>query len=265
MGRRLSRIAVLGATALVLGLIAAPGASAQEAVTCLDLATFAPPDQVDQLEATIVGTNGNDVLRGTAGRDVIAGLAGNDVITGLGGDDGIGGEGGCDLIDGGAGNDFATGQMAEDIASGGTGDDELFGGPANDLVKGGNGNDDLIGNLGNDVLLAGRGDDVLLGDQPAPGGPPEASSFDTCNGQQGTDLAFPDTCELRSRSRATSSRRQRAEHNRRRPAVGRRNVRHEAASFASRRVLSAAGRPLLSWRIGGRAWSSATRVRAYVL
>jgi hypothetical protein len=46
------------------------------------------------------------------------------------------------------------------------------------------------------VLLAGRGDDVLLGDQPAPGGPPEASSFDTCNGQQGTDLAFPDTCEL---------------------------------------------------------------------
>jgi hypothetical protein len=26
--------------------------------------------------------------------------------------------------------------------------------------------------------------------------PPEASSFDICNGQQGTDLAFPDTCEL---------------------------------------------------------------------
>jgi hypothetical protein len=44
--------------------------------------------------------------------------------------------------------------------------------------------------------LAGRGDDMLLGDQPAPGGPPEASSFDICNGQQGTDLAVPDTCEL---------------------------------------------------------------------
>jgi hypothetical protein len=53
----------------------------------------------------------------------------------------------------------------------------------------------LIGNLGNDVLLAGRGDDILLGDQPAPGGPPEASSFDICNGQQGTDLSVPDTCE----------------------------------------------------------------------
>jgi hypothetical protein len=37
---------------------------------------------------------------------------------------------------------------------------------------------------------------MLLGDQPAPGGPPEASSFDICNGQQGTDLAVPDTCEL---------------------------------------------------------------------
>jgi Ca2+-binding RTX toxin-like protein len=81
MSRSLSGIAVLGATALVLGLFAAPGAHAQEAVTCLDLATFT------EEPATIVGTDGNDVLSGTAGRDVIAGLDGNDVITGLGGDD----------------------------------------------------------------------------------------------------------------------------------------------------------------------------------
>ena len=46
------------------------------------------------------------------------------------------------------------------------------------------------------MLLAGRGDDVLLGDQPAPGGPAETGEFDICNGQQGTDLAAPDTCEL---------------------------------------------------------------------
>jgi Ca2+-binding RTX toxin-like protein len=83
-----------------------------------------------------------------------------------------------------------------DLIRGGDGDDGLFGGPANDLVKGGDGNDELVGNLGNDLLLGGRGDDVLLGDQPAPGGPPEPSSFDLCNGQQGTDLAVPDTCEL---------------------------------------------------------------------
>jgi Ca2+-binding RTX toxin-like protein len=96
---------MLGATALVLGLIAAPGAFAQEAVTCLDLATFT------EEPATIVGTNGSDILRGTPGRDVIAGLDGNDIILGL-------------------------------------------------------------------------------------GGPAEPSSFDICNGLQGTDLAVPATCEL---------------------------------------------------------------------
>jgi Ca2+-binding RTX toxin-like protein len=95
----------------------------------------------------------------------------------------------------GAGNDFAVGQMAEDLVSGGSGDDELFGGPANDIVKGGDGNDTLIGNFGNGLLLGGRGDDIFLGDAPAPGGPPEPSSFDVCIGQQGHDLAVPDTCE----------------------------------------------------------------------
>ena len=93
MGKRLSRIAVLGATALVLGLIAAPAAHAQAAVTCLDLATFT------EEPATIVGTNGNDLLRGTPGRDVIPGLDGNDLIVGLGGDDAI-----C----GGRGNERST-------------------------------------------------------------------------------------------------------------------------------------------------------------
>lgn len=56
MGKRLSRIAVLGATALVLGLIAAPGALAQATVNCLDLATFT------EEPATIMGTNGSDIL-----------------------------------------------------------------------------------------------------------------------------------------------------------------------------------------------------------
>ena len=53
MGKQLTRIAVLGATALVLGLIAAPAAHAQAAVTCLDLVTFT------EEPATIVGTNGS--------------------------------------------------------------------------------------------------------------------------------------------------------------------------------------------------------------
>ena len=56
------------------------------------------------LTATIVGTEGNDVIRGTEGNDVIVGLGGNDVITGLGGADTICGGDGNDSIDGGAGN-----------------------------------------------------------------------------------------------------------------------------------------------------------------
>jgi Ca2+-binding RTX toxin-like protein len=85
--------------------------------------------------------------------------------------------------------------MAEDAVFGGPGDDELFGGPANDLVKGEDGNDSLIGNFGSDLLLGGRGDDAFHGDAPAPGGPPESGEFDICIGQQGEDLAVPDTCE----------------------------------------------------------------------
>jgi Ca2+-binding RTX toxin-like protein len=106
MGKRLSRTAILGATALILGLIAAPGAQAQVAVTCLDLATFT------EEPATIVGTNGSDILRGTPGRDVIAGRDGNDIILGLGGDDAICGGRGNDKLDGGTGNDSILGTPA---------------------------------------------------------------------------------------------------------------------------------------------------------
>ncbi len=35
-----------------------------------------------------------------------------------------------------------------------------------------------------------------LATSPLQAAPPEPSSFDLCNGQQGTDLAVPDSCEL---------------------------------------------------------------------
>jgi Ca2+-binding RTX toxin-like protein len=41
------------------------------------------------LEATILGTDGDDVIDGTAGNDVIVGFDGDDVINGLEGDDTI--------------------------------------------------------------------------------------------------------------------------------------------------------------------------------
>jgi len=106
------------------------------------------------LEATIIGTEGPDLLRGTAGNDVIAGLGGDDVIYGLGGDD---------ILCGGAGND---------VLLGGSGNDRLFGGAGRDALFGEAGNDQLFGQGGNDYLNGGGGDDVLNG----------GSGIDVCDG-----------------------------------------------------------------------------------
>lgn len=57
--------------------------------------------------ATIIGTDGNDVITGTSGNDVIAAYDGNDTV------------------DGGAGNDLVCAGAGTDILIGGTGDDTL--------------------------------------------------------------------------------------------------------------------------------------------
>jgi Ca2+-binding RTX toxin-like protein len=106
---------------------------------------------------------------------------------------GIGGENDGDTIRAGAGNDFATGQTGADVVSGDEGDDQLFGGPADDVLQGGDGADTLVGNFGSDTLLGGKGDDLFLGGNP--NGAPDTGTSDTCNGQQGTDLAVIDSCE----------------------------------------------------------------------
>ncbi len=69
--------------------------------------------------ATIVGTDGDDIIDGTPNDDVIAGKEGNDVIDGLSGNDIICGDNGDDTISGGDGFD---------ILIGGEGDDNLNGG-----------------------------------------------------------------------------------------------------------------------------------------
>jgi len=103
-------------------------------------ATAVPAPQLCQdLEPTIVGTEGDDVLRGTNGVDVIMGLGGNDTITGGNGDDVVCGGDGTDVLDGG------------------NGDDVLLGGVGDDTLRGANGSDALIGGDGTDVLDQGRG------------------------------------------------------------------------------------------------------------
>jgi hypothetical protein len=123
-------------------------------------------------QATIVGTDDNDVLRGTPGRDVIWGGKGDDTIFGSLGNDLLCGGPGSDIIHGGRGNDTADGGAgSEDQVNGDLGDDKVLGGAGDadevagdlgiDIVNGGPGDDDLVhGDYGYDRMTggAGRGD-----------------------------------------------------------------------------------------------------------
>ena len=96
-------------------------------------------------EATIVGTNGRDVLRGTNGPDVIVGLGGDDVIDARGGDDVVCGGPGNDVVQGGYGDDRVYGQSGNDVINGGPGDDRISGGAGRDVMAGGGGHDYIDG------------------------------------------------------------------------------------------------------------------------
>ena len=98
-----------------------------------------PPPVVAQcrgVNATIVGTEGDDTLVGTPI---------DDVIVALGGHDSVDGQGGNDLICLGPGNDRA---------SGGAGRDRIFGETGRDRIKGGNGRDRCIGGPGRDTAIS---------------------------------------------------------------------------------------------------------------
>jgi len=87
--------------------------------------------------ATIVGTNGDDILIGTRRTDVIAGLGGNDTITGRRAQDFLCGGPGNDVLSGGAGGDRLLGGGGADSLFGNTGNDSLWGGPGLDSADGG--------------------------------------------------------------------------------------------------------------------------------
>ena len=122
--------------------------------------------------ATIVGTDGDDVLQGTHLDDVIVGLGGNDVINGASGADTICGGDGDDVIDGqsqadvifgDAGNDTIYGRDGADQICGGDGDDIIEGHSQNDLIDGGSGDDTINGGSGDDVIDGGSGVDDIDG------------------------------------------------------------------------------------------------------
>lgn len=136
------------------------------------------PVKCSGLEATIVGTDGNDHLFGKPGRDIIHGLDGDDVITGFGGDDVICGGKGNDRLNGGIGEDQLFGQDGNDTLKGADDADKLFGGKDNDILEGGTGNDILRGNPGDDILRGQDDDDYMDGGEEIEG----ELDNDTCNG-----------------------------------------------------------------------------------
>jgi Ca2+-binding RTX toxin-like protein len=131
------------------------------------------PPRCHGRRATIVGTEGADLLRGTPSRDVIWGGGGDDTILGSLGNDLICGGPGSDLIHGGRGNDVADGGPGSgDIVHGDLGDDRVLGGSGDadevagdlgiDTVNGGPGSNDLVhGDYGNDRMDGGSGGDDI--------------------------------------------------------------------------------------------------------
>jgi len=150
---RLRSSVVVVATLAVLIAPAAPVAAQTATPTCAGV------------PATIVGTNGDDILRGTAKADVIVGNGGNDTIYGAKGND---------------------------IICANAGDDYIQGGPGRDLIIGGYGDDRIIGNAGNDDLRGGFGDDYISGKEGA----------DRIRGDQGVDRIAGnlgvDTCTVQN-------------------------------------------------------------------
>ena len=68
--------------------------------------SLGPPPMCNGQPATLIGTDGNDILLGTPGNDVIVGLKGNDVIIGKDGGDVICAGPGTDGVLVGPGNDW---------------------------------------------------------------------------------------------------------------------------------------------------------------
>lgn len=137
------------------------------------------PDNISDVDATILGGDGNDWIRGTnidgqAGNDrifahtdsqavTLTGGRGNDTIIGGDYDDVLSGGYGHDSIEGGDGDDSIEGGRHRDTLLGQVGDDTLSGNGDSDFLEGDVGHDVLDGGSGKDALFAGPGDDTLSG------------------------------------------------------------------------------------------------------
>ncbi|HEV2906676.1 MAG TPA: SBBP repeat-containing protein, partial [Actinomycetota bacterium] len=145
--------------------------------------------------ATIIGSDGNDVITGTSGNDVIAAYGGNDTVDGGAGIDVICAGDGTDTLIGGTGDDTldagggvdtasfpgpvgvvanlaagtASGQGSDTLVNienltGSTATDTLTGDANPNVISGLDGDDTLSGADGNDTIDGGAGNDTASGD-----------------------------------------------------------------------------------------------------
>lgn len=151
----------------------------------------------DQVNRTIEGTTGSDVLIGGSGSDILNGNDSSDMLADCGGSDTASGgagndwfiaSGGNDILDGGDGSDMfyanaskvavnvnlTTGKasgasigsdtlISIESVTGGSGSDVVIGNAANNVLITGAGNDHVHGGYGNDKIEAGTGNDVMTG------------------------------------------------------------------------------------------------------
>ena len=110
---------------------------------------------------TFVFNGDSNVLMGFKSVSVVGNV--NATLTGSAGDDILFGGSGNDVIDGGGGNDTINGGDGNDTLIGGNGDDVLQGKNGDDILDGGAGNDMLYGGAGDDILIVSTGTDVLDG------------------------------------------------------------------------------------------------------
>jgi Ca2+-binding RTX toxin-like protein len=127
-------------------------------------ASAAAPTRCLGLQASMVGTQGNDRIVGTPGNDVIAAGEGDDHIDARRGNDVVCAGTGADEVHGGGGADVLHGESGEDQLFGEGDADDLVGGRNADLLVAGDGADALFGGEAADVLRAGAGfDEPLMG------------------------------------------------------------------------------------------------------
>ena len=87
--------------------------------------------------ASLIGTEGRDVIDGTKWAEVIRGLGGGDTLNGRGGKDTVRGGDGVDEVSGGSGADEAYGNAGDDylIDAPDTDTDSLYGGRGSDNMQ----------------------------------------------------------------------------------------------------------------------------------